>query len=161
MLSQILTISTYNLSLIVWAALVIISIIIEVSTEDLVIVWATVGSIIAFVAALLNADIWVQLLLFIVFTTISIIVTRPLAKKLAKKEVIRTNADRVIGMVATVIEPFSNNSIGKVSINGHAWRATSLSNESFFEGEKVQVDGLSGTKVVISKIINNENIVRL
>ena len=32
--------------------------------------------------------------------------------------------------------------------------------EEFFEGEKVQVEGLSGTKVIVSKI-NNEKIIRL
>ena len=94
------------------------------------------------------------------FTTLTIIVSRPIIKKYAKKEIIRTNADRIIGMVAIVSESFKNNEVGKVIVNGQVWRATSTSNEAFFDGEKVQIEGLSGTKVIVSKI-NNEKIVIL
>ena len=73
---------------------------------------------------------------------------------------VRTNADRIIGMVAVVIEPFKNNEVGRVVVNGQSWRATSTTFQEFFEGEKVQVEGISGTKVIISKI-NNEKIIRL
>ena len=64
-------------------------------------------------------------------------------------------------MVAVVSEPFKNNEVGKVTVNGQTWRATSTSSEAFFEGEKVQVEGLSGTKVIVSKIVNNEKIIIL
>jgi membrane protein implicated in regulation of membrane protease activity len=63
-------------------------------------------------------------------------------------------------MTATVVEPFSNNEIGKVSINDQLWRATSMNNESFDVGEKVIIIAFSGAKLVISKT-ENENIIRL
>ena len=114
----------------------------------------------AFLAAIFQAAIWLQLLIFIVFTALTIVISRPLIKKYAKKEIIRTNADRIIGMVAVVTESFKNNEIGKVFVNGQTWRATSTTFQEFFEGEKVQIEGLSGTKVIVSKI-NNEKIIRL
>lgn len=153
--------SDYHISLILWGVLIVVSLVVELITEELTIIWGTVGAIFAFLAALLHTDVWIQLLVFVVFTSLTIIVSRPIIKKYAQKEVIRTNADRIIGMVAVVAEPFENGNIGKVTVNGQTWRAVSTTNEHFYEGEKVQIEGLSGTKVIISKIINNEKIVRL
>jgi len=152
--------SEYHITLILWGSLILISLIVELITDELTIIWGTVGGVFAFLAAILRSEIWLQLLIFIVFTSLTIIVSRPIIKKYAKKETIRTNADRIIGMVAIVCEPFKNNEVGKVMVNGQTWRATSTSNEAFFEGEKVQVEGLSGTKVIVSKI-NNEKIIIL
>lgn len=154
------SLSSYHITLILWGILIVVSLIVELITDELTIIWGTVGAIFSLIAALLKAEIWLQLLIFIIFTTLTIIISRPLIKKYAKKEIIRTNADRIIGMVAVVTEPFKNNEVGKVSVNGQSWRATSTSSLEFFEGEKVQVEGLSGTKVIVSKI-NNEKIIRL
>lgn len=160
MLSTVLTLTDYHISLIIWVTLIIVSIVVELITEDLVIIWGTCGAIIAFIAAALKAEVWLQLLLFALSTLLFIILLGPIVKKRRKKETIRTNADRLIGMVATVTEDFSNNEIGKVSVNNQIWRATSMNNESFVEGEKVQIEALSGAKVVVSKI-KNEKIIRL
>lgn len=153
--------SSYHITLILWGALIIVSLIVELITEELTIIWGTIGAIFAFLAALLKAEIWIQLLIFIVFTVLTIIIFTPIIKKYAKKEVIRTNADRIIGMVAVITKPFKNGEVGTANVNGQSWRATSMSNEEFFEGEKVQVEGLSGTKIIVSKINNNEKIIRL
>ena len=153
--------SDYHITLVLWGILIIVSLIVELATDELTIIWGTVGAIFSFLAALLHAEVWLQLLIFVVFTTLTIIISRPIIKKYAKKEIIRTNADRLIGMVAVVSEPFKNNEVGKVTVNGQTWRATSTSSEAFFEGEKVQVEGLSGTKVIVSKIVNNEKIIIL
>lgn len=153
--------SDYHIALILWGVLILVSLIVELITDELTIIWGTIGAIFAFVATLLHADVWLQLLIFVIFTVLTIIISKPIIKKYAKKEIIRTNADRLIGMVAVVIEPFKNQEIGKVIVNGQTWRATSTTSEAFFEGEKVQVEGLSGTKVIVSKIVNNEKIIIL
>lgn len=156
----IFSLSSYHITLILWGVLIIVSLIVELITEELTIIWGTIGAIFSFLAAIFKAEIWLQLLIFIVFTALTIIIFRPIIKKIAKKEMVRTNADRIIGMVAVVTEPFKNNEVGRVTVNGQSWRATSTSFQEFFEGEKVQVEGISGTKVIISKI-NNEKIIRL
>ena len=63
-------------------------------------------------------------------------------------------------MVAVVTENFKDQEVGKVLVNNQTWRAIGTTNDEFFEGEKVQVEGLSGTKVIVSKI-NNEKIIKL
>ena len=150
----------YQIAIILWAILIVVSIVVELITDELTIIWGTVGAIFALIAAALHADVWLQLIIFAVFTVLFILVFRPLIKKYSKKEVIRTNADRIIGKVAVITEPFKDGNIGKATVNSQTWRAVSSSNEEFFEGEKVQIDGISGTKIIVSKI-NNEKIIKL
>lgn len=152
--------TNYHLILILWGILIIASIIIELITDEITIIWGTVGAVFALIAAIFNLPIWLQIIIFIVSTIGFILIFRPIIKKHRKKEVIHTNADRIIGMVAIVVEEFKNGEVGKAVVNGQTWRAFSQSNEIFFEGEKVQVEGLSGTKIIVSKI-NNEKVIKL
>ena len=63
------------------------------------------------------------------------------------------------GVITVDNEDFEQIEI-KVTVNGQTWRAIGVSNDEFFTGEKVQVEGITGTKVIVSKI-NNEKIIKL
>ena len=69
---NILSLTDTQIALIVWIVLIVASIIVEMITEDLVIIWGTCGAVIAFVAALFKAEVWVQLLLFTLATMLFI-----------------------------------------------------------------------------------------
>ena len=159
-LSIIDGISDFHLTLLLWGILIVVSIVVELITDELTIIWGTVGAIFALISAALKAPIWLQLIIFFVFTISFLLIFKTIIEKNRKKETLHTNADRIIGMVAVVSESFKENSVGKVTVNGQTWRAIGVSNDEFFEGEKVQVEGLSGTKVIVSKI-NNEKIIKL
>ena len=159
-LSLIEGMSDFNLTLLLWGILIVVSIVIELITDELTIIWGTVGAIFALISAALKAPIWLQLIIFFVFTILFILIFKPIIEKNRKRETVHTNADRIIGMVAVVTESFKEQEVGKVLVNNQTWRAIGTTNDEFFEGEKVQVEGLSGTKVIVSKI-NNEKIIKL
>ena len=159
-LSLIEGITDFQLTLMLWGILIIVSIVVELITDELTIIWGTVGAIFALISAALKAPVWLQLIIFFVFTISFLLIFKPYIEKNRKKETVHTNADRIIGMVAVVSESFKDLEVGKVIVNGQSWRAIGTSNDEFFEGEKVQVEGLSGTKVIVSKI-NNEKIIKL
>ena len=159
-LSLIEGMSDFNITLILWGILIVVSIVIELITDELTIIWGTVGAIFALISAALKAPIWLQLIIFFVFTFLFILIFKPIIEKNRKRETVHTNADRIIGMVAVVTESFKEQEVGKVLVNNQTWRAIGTTNDEFFEGEKVQVEGLSGTKVIVSKI-NNEKIIKL
>ena len=77
---------------------------------------------------------------------------RLFAKKMQQKEIIRTNSDKVIGRIAVVTKNISDDEIGEVKIEGREWRAINNDGLSFQAGEKVIVDAISGTKLIVSKI---------
>lgn len=157
---EIVGLTEYQLILLLWGILIVASIVVELITDELTIIWGTVGAIFALISAVFRAKVWLQLIIFVVFTVGFILVFRPIIQRNRTKETIHTNADRVIGMIAVISKSFENDEIGQAVVNGQTWRAISTSNEAFVEGEKVQVDGLSGTKIIVSKI-NNERIIKL
>ena len=144
--------------IIVWSVFIVVSAIIEIETQDLITIWFTLGAVIALIACALKADTLVQLILFLVVSTIAIFCTRPLAKRMQEKEIIKTNADRVVGTVAIVTKEISSDTIGEVKEGSRLWRAIPLTNEKFSVGEKVLVNAISGTKLIVSSINQSEEI---
>ena len=99
--------------------------------------------------------VWI---VFIVVSAVAIACTRPLAKKMHNKEIIHTNSDRIIGSCAIVTKDISKDVIGEVKIDGRFWRAIPLENEHFSIDEKVIIQAISGTKVIVTKENKNEEI---
>lgn len=151
-MNTFLALDSYSIMAIVWAVFIVITAIIELQTSDLVTIWFTIGAVGALIAALFKLPIWLQLVIFLAISTVCLIATRPIAKKLQQKEVIRTNSDKVIGKVALVTKKISEDEIGEVKIEGREWRAINNDGITFEVGEKVMVEAISGTKVIVSKI---------
>lgn len=146
--------------IVLWSVFIVITIIVELETADLITIWFTIGAIGALVAASVGVDPLPQVGIFLVVSILLLIATRPLTKKMMQKDIIRTNADRVIGMIGVVTKEVTQNDIGEVKVDNSLWRATTLSDTSFAVGEKVSVDAISGIKVIISKI-NNDDFVKM
>ena len=157
-MNTFLALDSYSIMAIVWAVFIVITAIIELQTSDLVTIWFTIGAVGALIAALFKLPIWLQLVIFLAISTICLIATRPIAKKLQQKEVIRTNSDKVIGKVALVTKQISEDEIGEVKIEGREWRAINNDGITFEVGEKVMVEAISGTKLIVSKIEENKEI---
>ena len=157
-MNTFLALDSYTIMAIVWAVFIVITAIIELQTSDLVTIWFTIGAVGALIAALFKLPIWLQLVIFLAISTVCLIATRPIAKKLQQKEVIRTNSDKVIGKVALVTKQISEDEIGEVKIEGREWRAINNDGITFEVGEKVMVEAISGTKLIVSKIEENKEI---
>jgi membrane protein implicated in regulation of membrane protease activity len=143
----------------IWSVFIIITVIIELETADLFTIWFTAGAVGALIAAAFEIAPLIQVAIFLVISILLLLVTRPLTKNISQKNFVRTNADRVIGMIATVTINVAPDEIGEVKVGTVLWRAISLDQHSYQIGEKVQVDAISGTKLIISKIDNKDFIV--
>ena len=75
-----------------------------------------------------------------------------------RRSIIKTNADRLVGTIATVTKGFEMGEIGEVKVDSIFWRAINLDGLSFTEGEKVMIDAITGTKLVVSKLDENKKI---
>ena len=145
----------YSTMAIVWTTFIIVTAIIELITTDLVTIWFTIGAIGSLIASLCKANIIIQLVIFFIISFIALILTRPLAKKIQEKDVIRTNADKVIGEIGIITKGFEGIEIGEVKVEEREWRAISNEGKKFEDGEKVIIDAISGTKLIVSKLPNN------
>ena len=94
---------------------------------------------------------WLQIVLFIVFTIATLIPTRTLAKKFFNKsEHQPTNADMVIGQPCTVTEEINNLAgTGAVKCQGKEWTARSEKGDIIPAGTVVTAIAIEGVKLIV------------
>lgn len=125
----------------------------EACTAALVSVWFVLGSLAAMIAASLSAPFWLQLLLFILVSAAALLLTRPLAKRLLKKDAVPTNADRILGKIVRVTETICNDdSQGAVYADGKTWTARSEDGSVIPQGAMAQILRFEGVKVYVRQI---------
>lgn len=137
----------------IWLALLILFAVVEGATVALVSIWFCAGALVALLASILTANIWLQSFLFFLVSLAAMAVLRPLARKYVFPRRVPTNADRVIGREAVVIEDIDNLSgEGAVRIFGTAWTARSESGEGISKGTTVTVKRIDGVKLFVAPI---------
>ena len=135
----------------IWAAAIVLFLVLEAVTVGIVSIWFALGSICALIAALLGAPTWLQIAWFVVISVLTLILTRPVVRKYVNGKKQATNADRVIGMQATVKETINNLAAeGAVLCDGKEWSARSVSGEVITAGTVVSVVAIEGVKLMVS-----------
>ena len=90
--------------IIMLAVALVLLLIVEGATAQLVTIWFAAGALAALIAAALNAPLWLQITLFVVISAVTLIATRPIVRKITKRKAENLNADRIIGKQAIVTE---------------------------------------------------------
>ena len=134
----------------IWLALLILFGVGEAATVGLTSIWFAVGSFAALIAALLGGEVWLQVVLFLAVSGLSLAAARPLVKKFLTPLHQPTNADRVIGAEAVVTEEINNLlPRGAVSVSGLTWSARSTHDTVIPAGTVVRVDRIEGVKLYV------------
>ena len=125
----------------IWLCVIICSCFIEFITSiQLTAIWMSVG----------GAPIYLQIIIFIVVTVISLVLTRPLAKKLMKFEKTATNADMFIGKTGTVLTQINGRKeVGRVKVMGDVWSAVADNDEIIPENTEVYIKSIEGVKLIV------------
>jgi membrane protein implicated in regulation of membrane protease activity len=141
-----------EIMIIIWFVIIIVAALIEMNTMDLTSIWFSVGALIAFVLSLTKVSVPVQVIAFLVVSVILVIAVRPVAKNYFKSNTISTNADRLIGKVATCTKPIGIGERGEVKIDGKYWLAVTSGDQDIEIDEKVEVLAIEGVKLIVDKI---------
>ncbi len=138
---------------IIWTALLVLFAAGEAITVGLTSIWFAAGSLAALIVALLNGPLWLQLVLFIAVSALCLLAIRPLAQKYLNNRVQPTNADRILGAEAQVVEDIDNlKGKGAVRIGGLTWSARSADNTPIGANTLVRVLRIEGVKVYVEQI---------
>lgn len=138
---------------VIWGALLILFLIVEGVTAGLASIWFAVGALAALIAALLHAPLWLQIVLFFVVSIVTLILTRPLARKYINGRRQATNADRILGMTGRVTETVDNIAgTGAVHVDGKYWTARTADGSIIPEGALVRADAIEGVKLIVSPL---------
>lgn len=138
---------------IVWVVAMILLLIVEAATAGLTCIWFALGALAALVAALFGAQLWLQIVWFLVISIVTLILTRPLVKKYVNTRTTPTNADMVIGMEGLVTEAIDNVACtGAVAVGGKTWTARSVSDEVIPAGALVKAESIAGVKLMVRAV---------
>lgn len=136
----------------IWTIILVVSVIVEAITIDLVSIWFGVGAVCALIAEALGLSLTVQVVIFAIVSIICIIAIRPISKKYLRGNTIKTNLDRTIGQHCLVTERITADNKGEVKVMSTLWMASSLNNETIEAGEYAEVVSIEGAHVVVKKI---------
>ncbi|MDO5016471.1 MAG: NfeD family protein [Eubacteriales bacterium] len=137
-----------------WLIIVILMVVLEAATINMVSIWFAIGALAAMIADLFTAEFIWQLVIFLVVSGLGlwifISVFKPRLKKKGNQPV-STNADRIIGQEALVISdivPLEEK--GQIKVLGQVWSALSEDeNLEIPRGTKVRVVRLDSIRAVV------------
>ena len=146
------------MEIMVWLILLIVFVVIEVFTLGLTTIWFAGGALVAMLAALLNAPVWLQICVFVIVSLVLLFFTRPIAVKYFNKDRIKTNVESLVGKPAIVISEIDNlQGIGQVMVNGQEWTARSCEDsEKIQVGAVVTVIAINGVKLIVKDQFKKE-----
>ena len=133
-----------------WAAMAIIFLIAELFTTGFFLVCFGVGAAAAALLAYLGVDPFIQVTVFIAVSGITVLLTRPLTRRLNEQQKNFVGSDRVLekrAIVLTEINPPLG--AGMVRVDAEEWRATSEDGRIIAKDEIVEVLRIDGTRLVV------------
>ncbi len=134
----------------VWLILFVVLIVLEMATVNLVSIWFAIASLVAAIISIFTENTMIQLAGFILTSVITLVLTKPLVKKLRGKGIVPTNLDRVIGKVGMVTEEITKLEPGEVKVDGKRWSA--ISTKKISVGKKVEVLSIEGVKLHVKEV---------
>lgn len=144
---------------VVWMAMVIIFLIVELITVGLTTIWLAGGALVAFILAALGVNIWWQVAAFFVVSFVLIYFTRPLVVKYINPRRARTNSDELIGETVKVTRRIDNRAAeGTALAKGLEWSARAISDDMIIEKDiLVKVVRIEGVKLIVEPVTEETN----
>ena len=136
---------------VLWMIVIVVFLLIEAETVNLITIWFAIGSFVALILSLLKVTVLMQ---FFVFTVVSLLCIalflKPLKKRFNKKFT-PTNSETNIGKTAIVISKTELGKLARVKLDGVDWSARC--DEVLEVNDKCEVLAISGATLQVKKII--------
>ena len=125
-----------------WLAMIVVAVVVEAMTNQLVSIWFVLGGIAALIANLCGAPLYVQWILFVVVSAIALVCTRPLVRKLTR-----------FRQIAVVTQEINNTAAaGQAKVLGSIWTARSARGTVIPAGTEVVVRAIEGVKIIVEEL---------
>ena len=134
----------------IWVAIGIICIIIEIFTPGFLFMSFGIGAIITGMVSIVLKNVPLQILVFAIITFLVFISSRKLSKKLISKSSEETNIYALKGKKGIVVKEIPEDGRGYVKVGGEEWSAVSENGEKIEKDEKVIIIKVEGNKLIVS-----------
>lgn len=137
-----------------WLIAFVVLVGIEVATTALTTIWFAGGAFAAFLLALFDVAVEVQLSVFVLVSFVLLFMTRPFAMKYINVGTLKTNADGLIGREARVTSEINNDAgTGSAVVGGQEWTARAQSEDAVYPiNTKVWIKEIQGVKLIVSTV---------
>ena len=137
----------------IWLAIIIVAIIVEVITDQLVSIWFVPAAIVAIILDFCSVDVSWQCFAFLIISAAGIVLTKTVFAKYIQAKITKTNIQAIIGERCIVTEKIDNYAgCGQVRIKGQIWSARGVEEDDVFEeGDILHVVAIEGVKVICKK----------
>ena len=85
------------MEMIFWLIVFVVLLVIEIATMGLTTIWFAGGALVSFLAAYIGFGVVVQVALFLIVSSLLLVLTRPIAVKFFNQERQKTNVESLIG----------------------------------------------------------------
>ena len=144
--------TTFTPMNIIWGALIVATVIIELTTQELDCIWFTAGAIISLILSFVGVDsIIIQIVVFAVVSCILLLTIGKWANKKLQAHDTPTNVDAIIGQEVIITKAADYFNHGEGKYNGLIWTIACEKGLSFVEGEVAIVERIEGNKLIVKK----------
>lgn len=136
-----------------WLCLIVLAIVVEVASEQLVSIWFIPGSVVAIILDLCVVPLIWQVIIFLALSVVGIVIGKRFLSSHKNDASLKTNIDAIIGERCLVIEKIDNFAgCGQVKVKGNVWSARGVSDDDEFEpGEILRIVAIEGVKLICKK----------
>lgn len=135
--------------------------ILEIVTVGFFIFWFGIGALLAMITSFIFPDnIIMQVSVFVISSILLLLLTKPIANKIAKKEKsVATNAFSIIGKKGIVTQDINPTiGIGQIKVSGEVWSAKTEDGSNLEKGSEITIIKIDGVKAVVEPLNSKSNI---
>ncbi len=134
-----------------WLILGVILLVLEIVTPTFFYLWFSIGFFAAGLVAILGGHLGIQIAVFATVSTLLVIFTRPIAKRLTAHSPRKLFIDEILGSTGVVTEDVNTSTgTGRVKVRGEEWRAYPVKTKVVLpKGSSVVVDKIEGNIIYV------------
>lgn len=136
-----------------WIIAVLVFVIIEAATYQLISIWFVFGATAGLFVSLAGLSFGWQIGIFLAVSLVLIVALRPVSVKLAKKQAFRSNINGMIGGEVLITERVNNaENSGCGKTGGMEWTVRSENGDIIEVGEIAEIKRIEGVKLIVEKV---------
>ena len=135
----------------VWLGIMVVTLVVEFLTQELVSIWISAGAFISMILAGCSVSLEIQIIVALAVSLACLIGLRKITLKVLNRNKEKTNIDIVVGKKLKLLTPITKDSSGSVKYNGIVYTAITENNEELEESNYVIVKKVEGNKFIVEK----------
>ena len=136
--------------ILLWLAVVIIAVIVEVETFQIVSIWFAASGLVTMALAAFNCSFEVQIIVFICLSVVLFLISRPIVKKLNKTKSENSTVESLIGEEVIVIKEIPVGGIGEIKAKYERYSAI-VCDHNISIDTKYKIKEIRGNKVIVEE----------